>query len=239
MRKTRSLVYFAALLLAGHAHAEGAIRQRLTEVLMKVSPGMKVISVRPAALDGLYEVQADGEIFYMSEDGKFLVKGDLLDIDSLRNLTDERRGQVNIEALRGVAPTSMIEFAPKDTRHVLYVYTDVDCGYCRKFHQQVGQLNDAGIAIRYLAFPRAGIGSESYAKAVSVWCAKDRRTALTDAKAGKPVKPANCDNPVVAQYELGQRMGVQGTPALYTETGQAIGGYIPADRLVKMLAKPQ
>ena len=199
----------------------------------KALPGIEVGAVTRSPVDGLYEVALEGDVVYISADGRYVLKGDLLELDSRRNLSAEHRGQVRLKALKAVPPETMIEFAPEDTRHVLYVYTDVDCGYCRKFHQQVGELNQAGIAVRYLAFPRAGVGSESFTKTISVWCAKDRQQALTDAKAGKPVSPATCDNPVKRQYELGQRMGVQGTPTLITDTGQELGGYVPTQQLVE------
>jgi thiol:disulfide interchange protein DsbC len=211
------------------------VEKDLAERIGKALPGIEVGAVTRSPIEGLYEVALEGDVVYVSNDGRFLLKGDLVELSTRRNISAEHRGQARLKALKAVPPESMIEFAPKDTKHVLYVYTDVDCGYCRKFHQQVQELNQAGIAVRYLAFPRAGVGSESFAKSVSVWCAKDRQLALTDAKLGKPVPPATCDNPVERQYELGQRMGVQGTPTLITDTGEEIGGYVPAKRLVQML----
>ena len=115
----------------------------------------------------------------------------------------------------------MIEFSPsnREVSHTLYIYTDIDCGYCRKMHQEINQLNDAGIAVRYLAYPRSGIGGESYDKAVSVWCAADRQQALTESKAGKLLPSASCTNPVADHYRMGEAMGVRGTPAVYLENG--------------------
>ncbi len=233
MRFPLFLLFAPALTFAAPGFAESLSEQDLSERVGKALPGIKVDSVTRSPVEGLYEVALEGDVVYISADGRYVLKGDLLELDSRRNLSAEHRGQARLQALKAVPPETMIEFAPADTRHVLYVYTDVDCGYCRKFHQEVGDLNKAGIAVRYLAFPRAGVGSESFKKSVSVWCAKDRQQALTDAKGGKPVAPTSCDNPVKRHYDLGQRMGVQGTPTLITDTGEELGGYVPAPKLVQ------
>jgi thiol:disulfide interchange protein DsbC len=145
-----------------------------------------------------------------------------LDLNDRRNLTEERRGEVRLNTLKSMNPKTMIEFAPANAKHVIYVYTDVDCTYCRRFHQEVGVLNQAGITVRYLAFPRAGIGSESFRKTVSVWCAKD-------------IPSATCDNPVKAHYESGITVGVKGTPTIILESGEELGGYMPAEKLVQYI----
>jgi thiol:disulfide interchange protein DsbC len=170
-------------------------------------------------------------IAYVSEDGRYALVGDLRDLEDRRNITEEHRGKSRLSALKAIKPEQAIEFAPPSPKHFIYVFTDVDCAYCRKLHKEVGQLNQAGIAVRYLAFPRAGIDSESFKKTESVWCAKDPKTALTDAKAGQDVAPARCDNPVKKEYELGLALGVKGTPTIILENGQELGGYMPAERL--------
>jgi thiol:disulfide interchange protein DsbC len=111
------------------------------------------------------------------------------------------------------------------------VFTDIDCGYCRKLHSQIDEYNKQGIAIHYMAFPRAGIGSHSYEKAVSVWCADDPRNALTQAKLGAEPDPLQCDNTIAQQYQLGVDLGVSGTPSLLTSAGQMIPGYVPPEQL--------
>jgi thiol:disulfide interchange protein DsbC len=231
------LLFASVLTLSGVSAAAPLTEKELANRIGKVLPGIEVGAVTRSPVDGLYEVALEGDVVYISADGRYVLKGDLLELDSRRNLSAEHRGQVRLKALKALPPETMIEFAPEDTRHVLYVYTDIDCGYCRKFHQQVMELNQAGIAVRYLAFPRAGVGSESFAKSISVWCAKDRQKALTDAKSGKPVSPAICDNAVERHYDLGQRMGVQGTPTLITDTGEELGGYVPAKQLVQFFKR--
>jgi thiol:disulfide interchange protein DsbC len=129
----------------------------------------------------------------------------------------------------------MIVFSPASPKHTITVFTDIDCTYCRRLHNEVKQLNDLGVKVRYMAFPRAGAGSEPFSKAVSVWCAEDRQQAITDAKAGQPVPTKNCANPVQAQYEVGQTIGVRGTPAIILENGRMLPGYVPAPELVQQL----
>jgi len=217
--------------------ADNALIQKFTTSLRAVLPNAAVTDVRPSPLPGMYEVSLGPKILYMSEDGRFVLSGDLMDLSKRRNLTEERRAEARLEAFRVAGTERMIEFSPARPKHVMYVYTDIDCTYCRRLHQEINILNRAGIAVRYLAYPRAGIGSESYKTAVSVWCAKDRQRALTDAKAGKKIKAASCDNPVAEHFELGQAMGVRGTPTIILEDGEELGGYMPAAELIKLLNK--
>jgi thiol:disulfide interchange protein DsbC len=220
-------------LMARGAIAAEDLEQTLARSLGKVLPGVTITSVQPSGVPGLYEVAMGPRIVYMTADGRFLMTGDLMDLDGRRNLTDQRRTRARVDALAAV--TGAIEFAPTNPKHVVHVFTDVDCGYCRRMHQEIAKINAAGIAVRYYAFPRAGLESESYEKAVAVWCAKDQHKALTDAKLGRPVAKARCENPVKAQFELGEALGVRGTPAVFTADGEEIGGYVPAAELAALL----
>ncbi len=233
-------LWFAAAALFGlalSAGAEDGLEQKFSERLKSVLPDAKVTAVRPAPIAGLYEVEIGPTLLYMSGDGRYVIRGDVFDLQTHDNLTDARRAKARLAAFDRVGADSMIEFAPANGKPVrtLYVFTDVDCGYCRKMHQEVKRLTDAGIAVRYLAFPRSGLDSESYDKAVGVWCSPNRQQALTDAKLGKKLEAGKCDNPVAAHYHLGEMMGVRGTPAVYLDDGAEIGGYIPAGELIHML----
>lgn len=235
----RFLCLLAALVLAAPVMAEGvdpALKAKLTQTLAKVLPDTEITSIAPSPLPGLYEVMLGATVLYMSADGRYTVRGDIIDLTNRTNLTEERRMEARIAGFSAQGPRT-IEFAPESgkVKTTLYVFTDLDCGYCRKLHTQVPALNAAGIAVRYLAFPRAGLKSESYDKAVSVWCAKDPRAALTAAKLGEKPTKASCANPVASQYELGQAIGVQGTPAVYSENGEELGGYLPAAEIIKLL----
>lgn len=173
-----------------------------------VKNGINPTSVAPAPIEGLYEIILKSEIFYVSADGRYAFIGDIRDIKTWDSLTDNKRSELRLNMINQLDESEMIVFAPeKETKHTVNVFTDVDCGYCAKFHKGVDELTAAGVKVRYLAFPRAGVGSNTYKEMVSVWCAEDQQQAMTDAKSGRTVKTATCDNPVKDQYELGQKNG--------------------------------
>lgn len=188
-----------------------------------------------SSIPNVYQLRKGTRVIYLSADGKYFLKGDMIDADTRENLTEVAKRSVRKEMLFS-QDNKPIEFKAKDEKHVLTVFTDIDCPYCVKLHREVPALNEKGITIKYLMFPRAGIGSASYKKTVSVWCADDNRQALTDAKNRKTVDTRTCENPVSAQYFLGQKVGVTGTPALVTSSGRLIPGYMPAEKLLAMLA---
>jgi len=230
-------MFMVLSLFAVGATADAELEARLTDAIRTVIPDAEVTSVAPGPVPGLYEVMLGPSLLYVSEDGRYVVKGDVFDLKSLENITKSRRAQARVEAFSSLGVGNMIEFSPAKGKsmHTLYVYTDIDCAYCRKMHLEVAKLNDAGITVRYLAYPRTGIGGESYDKAVAVWCADDRQKALTAAKSGKSIKSSECENPVEEHYHMGEAMGVRGTPAVYMDDGESIGGYIPAQDLIRIL----
>lgn len=234
----RSLLAACLVLTAANVVAAGIDETPIRERMAKMFPDEKVTSITESPLAGLYEVMLGASLFYMTADGHYAVRGDVIDLEKRKNLSEERRATARSQVFAGLDKHDVIEFAPPDgkRRATLYVYTDVDCGYCRKLHGEVPKLNEAGIAIEYLAFPRAGLKSDSYRKIAAVWCSPDRRKAMTAAKSGADVKAPPCENPVADQYELGRAMGVSGTPAVYTAAGEELGGYVPAQALIKMLA---
>ena len=200
--------------------------------------GEKPDSVTPSVIPGLYEVVVGGQVLYLSADGRFAVQGDILDLGSKANVTDERRGALRSKAITALGEDQMIVFGPPGpVKHTITVFTDIDCGYCRKMHGQMEDYNKEGIRIRYLWFPREGVGSEGFTKAVSVWCATDRKEAMTKAKRGEAIESKTCDNPVNAQYELGQKLGVRGTPSMILESGEMLPGYVPPTQLAELLAE--
>ncbi len=200
--------------------------------------GAKPDSIAPTAIPGLYEVVLGGQVFYLSEDGRFAVQGDIVDLGSRANLTDERRGELRGKAIEAVGENNMVVFAPEGpVKYTVTIFTDIDCGYCRKMHSQIADYNKEGIKIRYLWFPREGVGSEAFDKAVAVSCADNRQEAMTRAKRGEKVESKPCDNPVQAQYELGQKLGVRGTPSMILESGEMLPGYVPPTQLAQMLAE--
>jgi thiol:disulfide interchange protein DsbC len=211
--------------------AAKAIEASLEQVL----PGTKPDSIQPSKIPGLYEVVVGPKLFYVSQDGNYLIQGAMIDIKAKEDVTEPRLAQARIGALGKVGADKMIVFKPKTGKKLVYVFTDIDCGYCRKLHSEIDQYLTAGIEVRYLFFPRAGAGSDSWSKAVSVWCAKDRNNALTKAKKGESVDSKSCDNPVAQHYALGNDLGAQGTPMIVTQKGNVLPGYVSADRLSKIL----
>ena len=198
-------------------------------------------SVRPSPAPGIVEVQViNGPLLYATEDGGyFFLNGDLhqVSVSGAVNLTEERRSLARKEQLAAVSLEDMVVFSPKgETRDYVSVFTDVTCFYCQKLHREVDQLNAKGVEVRYLAFPRGGINSDGAKKLATAWCADDQQTTLTELKAGMDLPVNDCaDSPIAAQYQLGQEMGVSGTPAIITSSGMMIPGYRPAADLIVVL----
>jgi len=198
---------------------------------------VKIEDIKPSPISGLYEIRSGAEVGYVSEDGRFYVDGDVFDMTSKANLTEQRRQEGRIGLLAGVADADAIIFSPAGAvRHTLTIFTDVDCTYCRRLHQEMSELNRLGIRVRYLMYPRNGPDSESWRKAEAVWCSADRRDALTRAKRGETIKAGQCETPIAAQYALGQQLGIQGTPGIITDRGEYLAGYLPAASLVEYLS---
>ena len=208
--------------------------------LKRFQPPLPIKKIEETEVDGYYSVYLpDGSILYVDRNAEhfffgelFLVQGSTFFNATQRAMSDERR-----QLLEGLDDSEMLVFSPaaENIKATITVFTDIDCGYCRKLHQEVPALNDMGVAVRYLAYPRAGIGSLSYDKAVSAWCAEDPNDALTRAKAGEEIKPAICANPVATHFALGDQFGVTGTPAVIFEDGRLQPGYLPADQMVQRL----
>ena len=212
-------------------------REKMQAAINRVMPGVNIESVNPNATPALYEVMVGADVLYVSGDGKFVVQGDMLDIDKKVNLTEETRSKARRKVMASIDPETMISFVPKDAKYIVTVFTDIDCGYCRKLHSEISEYNKRGIGVRYLAFPRAGMNSPSYDKAVNAWCAKDRQKALTDSKLEKPVPtaPKDCNNPVERHLNLAQQLNLGGTPTIVLEDGSMIPGYVPPARLLSTL----
>jgi len=237
----RSLVaggLFALLLslpsigIAAESAADSAARKALTELV----PQAKIDAIEQAPLPGYRQVIVGGQMVYVSDDGKYLLQGSLFDTKSKRDLTATRLAVDTRHKLDAVPDDKRIVFAPSGKpKYKVTVFTDIDCGYCRKLHSQIAEYNQRGIEIDYLFFPRSGIGTPSYDKAVSVWCAKDRKAAFTAAKAGANPAPLKCDNPVADQFTLGTKVGVDATPTVLAPDGTRIGGYLPPDEMLARL----
>ena len=227
----------AGYTITGYAIAESADHAAIQKSLQSLLPEFKADKITPSPINGISEVMIGPQLFYVTNDGKYLFQGSLIDIKTRTDISEERRKSARLDAVNAMGDDNMIVFPASKPRHTITVFTDIDCGYCRKLHKEVDQLNARGITVRYMLFPRSGVNTASYDKAVSVWCEDDRNAALTDSKSGKTLPKGNCDNPVKAHMDLGKLLGVKGTPAMVLDDGELLPGYIPAARLSKELDK--
>ena len=232
-RMMKLFLTLIALVISGYAVADN--RAVIEKALQSIAPEFKVDKITPSPIKGVSEVLIGPRLFYVTNDGKYLFQGSLIEIASRTDVSEERRKSIRLDAVNSISEDDMIIFPAKEPRHTITVFTDIDCGYCRKLHREVDQFNASGITVRYLMYPRSGVNTPSYYKAVSVWCEDDRNAALTNSKAGKTLPRANCDNPVKAHMELGELLGVTGTPAIILDDGELMPGYVPAVRLAKAL----
>ena len=230
----KKMMFLVALLAATSAHSDEYDNVR--SALEQLVPGIEVDSISESPIPGYAQVLIGAQLVYVSLDGEYLLDGQIIEVATRRNLSDQAKGAVRQAKLEGLTDQDLITFsASGERKHRLYVFTDIDCGYCRRLHQQMAEYNDLGIEVNYMMFPRAGVGSESYNKAVSVYCADDQQVAMTAAKAGETLPPKQCDNPVEMHYELGKELGVTGTPALVTADGTLMPGYVPPAQLAERL----
>lgn len=232
--RTTSILLLATSLLSFNAVADQQ-EDMLRAAVAKLAPGAKVDAITQSPVPGLYEVQAGATVWYITDDGRFLIDGDVYDVDKRTNLSAAKRERATAKAVEAMGEENMIVFSPDKPDYTVSVFTDVECGYCRKLHREINQYMDAGIKIRYLSFPRAGKNSSAYNKAVSAWCAKDQKAALTRAKNGQTIPSLKCDNPIDEQMALGESLGITGTPTMVLESGEILPGYVPARKLRKLL----
>lgn len=199
-------------------------------------PGARPEELRATAVPGIYELTRGADIVYVTADGKYAFTGDLVELASNSNLTEQHRRELRVKAVAAFPEDDMLVFGPKDTKYTVTVFTDVDCPYCRKLHSQIATYNRYGIRVRYLLYPRTGPNTEAWTKAEQVWCSPDRNAALTLAKLGQELKSKPCpNNPVARSYALGQDFALEGTPAIIMPNGEMLPGYVPPDVLAQHL----
>ncbi len=201
-------------------------------------PELSATEILPMPVEGLYEIRIGAQVSYVTGDGRYLIQGDIYDVETDENLTELRRTSVRLDSIEDIGESSMIVFEPEDVKHTITVFTDIDCGYCRKLHREIDVYNALGIKVRYMFFPRSGPQTESWFKAENVWCSEDRNSALTQAKAGAVVESHECAlTPVAQHYMLGKSFGIRGTPAIIADTGEMIGGYVSPQELLEYLSE--
>lgn len=226
------LLVLTAALFSVTAHGDAAaVKKSITEAMRGAAPD----AVNPSEVPGLYEVFLGPKLFYMSEDGRYLIQGKVIDIVAKKDVTEPKLAKARHSAIEKVGKDQMVIFKADKPKYTVSVFTDIDCGYCRKLHSEIDQYLAEGITIQYLFFPRAGIGSSSYDKAVAVWCSDNRNEAMTKAKRGEDPPIKTCENPVEEHMALGTALGATGTPMLVSEAGTVFPGYMPAKQLANFL----
>jgi len=229
-KRTFLFTVFCLVGFATHANDNDDLIQKL-----EASMGWKVNSIADAPVDSLYQLNTERGIFYASKDGKYLMQARIYNIDAgMRDETEAAMSSIRVEGIKQF-DSDVIEFKAKNEKYVVNVFTDISCGYCRRLHEQMGEYNERGITVRYLAFPRAGLQGGTFNDMVSIWCAADQQEAMTQAKAGESVDLARCENSIAEQYRFGQKVGVNGTPFIVLPNGNLIPGYQPAAALLQTL----
>jgi thiol:disulfide interchange protein DsbC len=243
-----SSLFVASLGLAGAALAQPAgtpapaatapAKADPRAAIAKKFDGIKTEDVRMSPVTGVYEVTRGSEISYVSADGRYAILGDMIDVDADANLSENRRRTIRSRIIETIPESEMVVYAPKDakdTKYTVTIFTDIDCGYCRRLHSQMAEYNRLGIRVRYLFFPRSGPNTDSWSKAEAVWCSANRNEALTRAKNGEDVK-AKCPTDIIKRdFELGQRLAVDGTPAIFLPSGEMLPGYAPPGQLLRYI----
>ncbi len=233
-----ALLATTALPLAAQTPAKPASAPDPRVAIAARLPEIRPEQITQSPVTGLYEVRVGSKIAYVTADGRYLVQGEIIDLNTDENLTENRRGTMRRDVLASISESGMVVFAPAKYQSTVTVFTDIDCGYCRKLHRQMSEYNARGIRVRYMFFPRSGPGSESWTKAEQVSCAADQRAAMTRAKLGEALKDKPCqDNDVARHFNVGRDFGIQGTPAIILDSGELIGGYLEPAELSKYIAQ--
>lgn len=230
---TVALLLNAQPLLADDAEELAAVRERVSGLFSEIQPD----DVFKSPIDGWYTVRKGAIVAYVSADGRYLLQGDLIDLDLQVNLSEATRNDARVEMMSAIPAEQMIVFSPVETKYSVAVFTDIDCTFCRRLHNQIDDYLAQGIEIRYMLYPRSGPASPSWTKAEEVWCAADQNEALTLAKLDKSFATESCDASVInTHYQIGQNVGLRGTPAIVLEDGTLVSGYVPPDQLSEALA---
>jgi thiol:disulfide interchange protein DsbC len=241
LKKILPALLAGAFAMTAHAADD---TQAVRAAVESLAPGIKVDSIAAAPMPGFYQVVASGRMVYVSADGRYMLNGNLIDLKAKTDLSAASWAATRKVELAKVPASQRLVYAPANPKHTVTVFTDVDCGFCRQLHAHIDEFNKQGIAVEYVFWPREGLkttsGSDtpSYTKAVSVWCSADRKNAFNQAMSGATPKAATCANPVKDEFELGERLGVNGTPTIVTENGDVVGGYVTPAQLLKALQAP-
>ncbi len=199
-------------------------------------PNLPIENIRKVD-ENFFEVVIQGEIFYLSSDYKYFFAGNVIDVKTKENITETSRKGRRLSILETLKTENMIVYKPEKTDYVLTVFSDTSCPYCQKLHEELDKLIENNIEIRYILFPRFGQNSDAYVQMISIWCSEDKKLALDNVFDDKTIEQnTQCDNPMIENLDLAQKLSVTGTPMMFTENGTVIPGYQPADEIIKFLS---
>jgi len=231
----KALLAAAILLSSALSQAADDKHQNLRLIISKTFPGAEITGFKASGVPDILEFNLGAQVLYISKDGRFLFQGDIFDLVRQENITEKAEQITRVSSLDKLGEKNMLVYKAKDSKRFITVFTDVDCYYCRKLHEEIGQYYEKGIDVRYIFMPLKG--KKSSEKSESVWCAKNPQEAMTNAKKGRRLKKATCENPLKQHMVLGNDFGIRGTPAIVFDTGKMIPGYRPVNDIEKMLNK--
>ena len=231
------ILFITSLLTSFTATAENSSEgvEKLRQSLARTMPAVKPTRISATPVEGLYEVVVGSQVVYMSDDARYMIEGDLYDLKTKRNVSEEAKSTIRLAALEKLGEKNMLVYRPKKVENVITVVTDIDCPYCRRLHSEIPKYMEKNVEVRYVFMPLKGTADMK--KTVSVWCADNQQEALNNAKAGGEVEEKTCDNPIKQHLALARELGVRGTPAIILENGELLPGYVPVDKLVAEIRK--
>ncbi len=238
---TSTCLVILLLFVSADAWAEDSQIDQLRAALKEKMPRLEVTEISQTPIPGVLELLSEGQIFYLTPDATYLLEGSLINLDSQVNLTNQRKGKVHMASINAMSEINMLIFNPenKEATRAMTVFTDTSCPYCSKLHAEIDELLNAGVKVRYLLYPRAGLESAAYKELQSVWCAEDPQAAMTAAKKGDSIEEKVCENPIKQHVALARQVGLRGTPLIYLDSGEMVNGYRPAKELVKLIQESQ
>jgi len=228
-------VFVLSLSASLSVSAEVSGVDQVRQALAKSMPAVQPTKISATAIDGLYEVIVGSQVVYMSVDARYMIEGDLIDLDTKENVTENAKSVIRLAAINDLGAGKMLVYRPEKVKNVITVVTDIDCPYCRRLHSEIPDYLKNDVEVRYIFMPLKG--SSDMKKTISVWCSDDQQMALDIAKSGGEVDDKSCDNPIRDHLKLARELGVRGTPAIILEDGQMLPGYVPFDKLVAELRK--
>ena len=207
--------------------------------LKKILPeGLNINFYEESEVENFYVVNvANNQILYVSNDFKYVFAGDVISLidGNPSSLNELYQAKLVQQVMTLLEDSKTINFTADNEKHVIKVFTDISCGYCRLLHSQIDDYLALGISIEYYGFPRDGLETQVFEDMQSAWCSDDPKLSITKLKAGNTVEEKTCQNPIQMHYEYGQLLGITGTPSIFLSNGQKLSGYIPASELIKII----